>query len=270
MTHLHCCNRRDFLLAALAGAAGCATVPETGRSQLLLFPDSQLNRLGVDAYQQVLKKEKISKDPEANALVRRVGERIAAASGKNYDWEYTVIDDPKTINAFCLPGGKIAVYTGILPVTRDDDGLAVVMGHEVAHATARHGAERMSQGTLAQLAAAGGGLALGGGDPQKTKAIMAALGAGAAVGVILPFSRKQESEADRIGLRYMARAGYDPEAAIPFWERMGQAAGGGAGAAAGAAKRPPEFLSTHPSGETRIRQIREWLPEAKAEYRPRS
>jgi predicted Zn-dependent protease len=265
MTHDPCCSRRDFLLAAAwsgAAAAGCATVPETGRSQLLLFPDSQLNRLGVDAYQEILKKEKVSKDPEANALVRRVGERIAAASGKDYEWEYTVIDDPKMVNAFCLPGGKIAVYTGILPVTRDDAGLAVVMGHEVAHATARHGAERMSQGALAQAVAAGGGLALGGGDPQKTKLIVGALGAGASVGYILPFNRRQESEADRIGLRYMARAGYEPEAAIPFWERMGQAAQG--------KSRPPEFLSTHPSGETRIRQIREWLPEARSEFRPRT
>ena len=259
-----CCRRRDLLLAAAWGsalAAGCATVPETGRSQLLLFPDSQMNALGLQAYEEILKKEKVSADPEANALVRRVGERIAAASGKDYDWRFTVIDDPKSANAFCLPGGKVAVYTGILPVTRDDAGLAVVMGHEVAHATARHGAERMSQSTLVQGLALGGGVALGGGDPQRTRAIFGALGAGAAVGVILPFSRKQESEADRIGLRYMARAGYDPEAAVGFWERMDAAAQG--------KSRPPEFLSTHPSGETRIRQIREWLPEARAQLRPR-
>lgn len=265
MTHLDpCCSRREVLLAAAWGAAlasGCATVPETGRSQLLLFPDSQMTALGLQAYEEILKKEKVSTDPEANALVRRVGERIAVASGKDYEWRFTVIDAPKTINAFALPGGKVAVYTGILPVTQDEAGLAVVMGHEVAHATARHGAERMSQSTLLQGLALGGGVALGGGDPEKSRAIYGALGVGAAVGVVLPFSRKQESEADRIGLRYMARAGYDPEAAIPFWERMDAAARG--------KQRPPEFLSTHPSGETRIRQIREWLPEARAEFRPR-
>ncbi len=260
-----CCSRRRFLVSAAllpAAVAACATVPETGRSQLILFPESQMTQLGVQAYQAVLKDKKISNDPEANAIVRRVGERIARATGKSYDWQFTVIDEPQTINAFALPGGKVAVYTGILPVAGNDAGLATVMGHEVAHVTSRHGAERMSQSTVAQAAVVGGGIALGGGDPRKTNAVTAALGAGAAVGVILPFSRKQESEADRIGLRYMARAGYEPEAAIGFWERMG-AAGKGKG-------RPPEFLSTHPSGETRIAQIRAWLPEARAEFRPQS
>lgn len=259
-----CCSRRRFLLSTAllpAAIAACATVPETGRSQLILLSESQEVSLGVQAYQEVLKDKKISKDPEANAMVRRVGERIARASSKDYDWQFTVIDEPKTINAFALPGGKVAVYTGILPVARDDAGLATVMGHEVAHATARHGAERMSQGLLAQLVVVGGGVVLGGGDPERTKAVIGALGAGAAVGVILPFSRRQESEADRIGLRYMARAGYEPEAAIGFWERMEEATKGRGG-------RPPEFLSTHPSGPTRIAQIREWLPEARAEFRP--
>lgn len=261
-----CCSRRGFLVSAAllpAAVAACATVPETGRSQLILFPESEMTRLGVQAYQEVLKDKKISTDPEANAMVRRVGARIARATGKNYDWEFTVIDEPKTINAFALPGGKVAVYTGILPVAGGDAGLATVMGHEVAHVTSRHGAERMSQSTLAQAAVVGGGVALGGGDPQKTRVIMGALGVGAAVGAILPFSRKQESEADRIGLRYMARAGYEPEAAIGFWERMEAASKGKGG-------RPPEFLSTHPSGEARIAQIRAWIPEARAEFRPQS
>ncbi len=263
MIHHGCCvNRRQFLLtgAAAVVASGCATVPETGRSQLIFMSASQEASLGLQAYEEILKDKKISKDPVVTAQVRRVGERIARATGKDFEWEFRVIDDPKSINAFALPGGKVAVYTGILPVTVDDDGLAVVMGHEVAHATARHGAERMSQGQLAQVLAVGGGVALGGGDPRRTKAIVGALGAGASVGVILPFSRKQESEADRIGLRYMARAGYDPEAAVGFWERMSAAAGGG--------KKPPEFLSTHPSDETRIAQIKMWLPEARAEFRP--
>ncbi len=262
MMHATCCSRRQFLVVgAAAVAAGCATVPETGRSQLIFMSESQEASLGLQAYQEILKDQKVSTDPEANALVKRVGERIARASGKDYDWRFTVIDDPKQVNAFCLPGGKVAVYTGILPVTKDDAGLAVVMGHEVAHATARHGAERMSQGQLTQIIALGGGVALGGGDSKRTQAIVGALGAGAAVGVILPFSRKQESEADRIGLRYMARAGYDPEAAVGFWERMSAAATGGG-------KKPPEFLSTHPSDERRIAQIKAWLPEARAEFRP--
>ncbi|HEY8370086.1 MAG TPA: M48 family metallopeptidase [Thermodesulfobacteriota bacterium] len=259
--HAACCSRRQFLVAGAAAlAAGCATVPETGRSQLILLSESQEIALGLQAYQEILKGQKVSTDPAANAQVKRVGERIARASGKDYDWQFTVIDDPKQVNAFCLPGGKVAVYTGILPITKDDAGLAVVMGHEIAHATARHGAERMSQGQLAQIIALGGGVALGGGDPERTKAIVGALGAGASIGVILPFSRKQESEADRIGLRYMARAGYDPEAAIGFWERMAEASRSGS--------KPPEFLSTHPSDERRIAQIKAWLPEARAEFRP--
>ncbi|HWP35796.1 MAG TPA: M48 family metallopeptidase, partial [Thermodesulfobacteriota bacterium] len=257
-------TRRTFLAAGAAVpvlVAGCATVPETGRSQLILLPESQMVRLGAEAYREALKGQKVSTDPEANAMVRRVGERIARASGRDYDWEFTVLDDPKTINAFALPGGKVAVYTGILPVAQDDAGLATVMGHEVAHATARHGAERLSQGLVAQLALAGAGLTLQDKDPATRQAILAALGVGATVGVLLPFSRRQESEADRIGLRYMARAGYEPEAAVAFWERMEAATRGRGG-------RPPEFLSTHPSGPTRIAQLRAWLPEARAEFRP--
>lgn len=259
--HRTCCSRRQLLLAGAAAiVGGCATVPETGRSQLILMSASQEASLGLQAYDEILKDKKLSTDAALTAQVTRVGERIARATGKDFDWEFRLVDDAKQINAFALPGGKVAVYTGILPITQDDDGLAVVMGHEVAHATARHGAERMSQGQLAQIIAIGGGVALGGGDPQRTKAVIGALGAGASVGVILPFSRKQESEADRIGLRYMARAGYDPGAAVGFWQRMSAAAGSG--------KKPPEFLSTHPSDETRIRQIEAWLPEARAEFRP--
>jgi predicted Zn-dependent protease len=192
--------------------------------------------------------------------VERVGHRIAAATGRSdFRWEFKVIEDEKNKNAFALPGGKVAVYTGILQVTRDDTGLAVVLGHEVSHAIARHGAERMSQGLLAQLGLAAVMVSMRDRDPKTVQTVGALLGAGAALGVILPYSRLQESEADRLGLIYMAKAGYDPRAAVEFWQRMEQASRGGA---------PPEFLSTHPSHGTRIGQIQQWLPEALTHYRP--
>jgi predicted Zn-dependent protease len=188
-----------------------------------------------------------------------VGRRIAEATGQNYQWEFTVIEDAQ-VNAFCLPGGKVAVYTGILPIARDDAGLAAVLGHEVAHAVARHGAERVSQqvGVNVLLAGVQAGL---GGNPALAQQVTALLGAGASVGVLLPWSRAQESEADRLGLIYMAKAGYEPSAAKELWVRMAAAARGG--------QRPPEFLSTHPSEATRIAQIEAWLPEARRYYQPR-
>ncbi len=212
--------------------------------------------MGAEAYKEILAKAKISADPAANALVTRVGTRIAAATGRSdLPWEFKVIDDPQTVNAFALPGGKVAVYTGILPITRDEAGLAVVLGHEVSHVMARHSAERISEQLGAELVAKGIGAAIGL-DPQITQA-----GAGLLVNtLLLPWGRKQESEADHLGLIYMAKAGYDPHAARDLWIRMAEASKGRA--------RPPEFLSTHPSEETRVRQIEGWLPEAMRSYQP--
>jgi len=242
-------------LAALV-AGGCETVPITGRSQLQLVSGEQEVQMGAEAYKEILAKAKISADPAANALVTRVGTRIAAATGRSdLPWEFKVIDDPQTVNAFALPGGKVAVYTGILPITRDEAGLAVVLGHEVSHVMARHSAERISEQLGTELVAKGIGAAIGL-DPQITQA-----GAGLLVNtLLLPWGRKQESEADHLGLIYMAKAGYDPHAARDLWIRMAEASKGRA--------RPPEFLSTHPSEETRVRQIEGWLPEAMRSYQP--
>lgn len=249
------------IVAALILAA-CQTVPITGRSQLQLLGERQELQLGLTAYRDTLKKEKISADPRLNEQVQRVGRRIAEATGKrDYQWEFKVVEDDKTVNAFCLPGGKVAVYTGMLPVTRDDAGLAAVMGHEVAHAIARHGGERMSQQLAVEGLVAAAAIGLAERDSGKATLYAGLLGAGAAVGVLLPYSRLQESEADRLGLIFMAKAGYDPRAAVDFWRRMAEAGKGKA--------KPPEFLSTHPADDTRIRQIGSWLPEALSYYRPR-
>lgn len=249
------------LLLLLGLAAACETVPITGRSQIMLVPESEEIQMGLQAYREVLRKSRVSRDPELNNLVTRVGSRIAQATGRmDYRWEFRVIEDDKQINAFALPGGKVAVYTGILPVTRDDAGLATVLGHEVAHAIARHGGERLSQGLLVEAGLATVQASMARSDPRTVRTVTGLLGAGAAVGVVLPFSRAQESEADHLGLIFMAKAGYDPHAAIAFWQRMEQAARGRG--------RPPEFLSTHPSHETRIQQIQQWLPEAMQYYRP--
>jgi predicted Zn-dependent protease len=248
-----------FLLSA------CRTAPITGRKQLSLIPESQEVAMGLTAYKDLLSKAKLSSDPEVNAQVRRVGERIARAADRpDYKWEFKVIEDDKIVNAFCLPGGKVAVYTGILPVAQTDAGLATVLSHEVAHALARHGGERISTGLLAQIGLLGldAALANHGNSPEAIETINAAYGMGAQVGVILPFSRTQESEADHIGLILMAKAGYNPSAAIGFWERMSATERGSA--------RPPEFLSTHPGTGLRIGQIKAWLPEARRYYRPDS
>ncbi|WP_205229939.1 M48 family metallopeptidase [Azospira oryzae] len=254
-------NLRPWLLAsAVLLFAACQTVPLTGRSQLLLLGEGEEVRMGLRSYEDILKKEKISDDPALNAQLQRVGKRIAAATGKNYQWEFKVVENDKAINAFCLPGGKVAVYTGILPLTRDDAGLAAVVGHEVAHAIARHGGERMSQQMLvAGLTAA---VVVSASDSRKANMYAGLLGAGAAVGYLLPYSRLQESEADRMGLIYMAKAGYDPHAALALWQRMAEESKRGG--------KPPEFLSTHPADSTRIRQIQQWLPEAMGYYVPRS
>ncbi|HEU5323183.1 MAG TPA: M48 family metallopeptidase [Methylomirabilota bacterium] len=252
---------RPALVIALAALTACQTVPVTGRSQLVLLPEGAELQMGLDSYQQILKKSRVSTDPALTEQVTRVGRRIAEATGRqDYQWEFKVIED-KQANAFCLPGGKVAVYTGILPITRDDAGLAAVLGHEVAHAVARHGGERLSQ----QMAAEGLTLAttqalLGGRDPRVGQLVGAALGAGVSVGVLLPFSRAQESEADHLGLIYMAKAGYHPRAARDLWVRMGEASRD---------RQQIEFLSTHPLPATRISQIDAWIPEALKHYQPR-
>ena len=250
-----------LLLLLIAGPLiyACYKAPVTGRSQLILISTSQENEMGVTAFRQVLKDSKISKNASYNESVTRVGNRIARiADTPAYEWDFKVIEDDDQINAFALPGGKVGVYTGILPVAETEAGLATVMAHEVAHVAARHGGERVSSGMLAQLGAVGLSAALGGGDPYVRDAIMQAYGLGANVGVLLPFSRGQESEADRIGLIYMAQAGYDPREAIAFWQRMDEAVKG--------QSQPPEFLSTHPGYGTRIRNLQLWLPEAMPYY----
>ena len=253
---------RSVLAVLLVGVVvACETVPYTGRTQIMLLPETAEWQMGLDSYQQILQKARLSRDPAQTEQVRRVGLRIAQATGRSdYRWEFNVIDD-KQANAFCLPGGKVAVYTGILPITRDDAGLAAVLGHEAAHAIARHGGERVSQTLLVQTGLVATQAALARRDPRTVQTVTALLGAGVTVGLLLPWSRGQESEADRLGLIYMARAGYHPSAARDLWVRM-------AGAARGRA-RPPEFLSTHPAEATRIRQIEAWMPEALRYYQPR-
>jgi predicted Zn-dependent protease len=252
--------RLSALALALLAAIACQSVPLTGRHQIMLLPEGTELQMGLTSYREVLKKATVSSDPALNAQVTRVGQRIAAATGRrDYQWEFKVIED-KQVNAFCLPGGKVAVYTGILPVTRDDAGLAAVLGHEVSHAIARHGGERVSQGLLVQTGLAATQIALARNDPAVVQSVTSLLGAGAAVGLLLPWSRQQESEADHLGLIYMAKAGYHPSAARDLWIRMADL-GRGQG-------RPPAFLSTHPAPETRIKQIEAWIPEALQYYRP--
>lgn len=215
--------------------------------------------MGMMAYKQIIEKAKLSENPDKVTLVRRVGKRIAAVANRpDYQWEFNLIEDDKMVNAFALPGGKVAVYTGILAITKDETGLATVLSHEVSHAIARHGGERMTTGLLTQLGMAALETSLGkkGTSSSKLKAIKSAYGAGAQVGVLLPFNRRQELEADRIGLMLMAKAGYDPKVAALFWERMSKLD----------KKKAPEFLSTHPSDTLRIAQIKKWLPEAEREF----
>lgn len=248
---------------------GCSTVPITGRKQLSIVPQNQLIASSIDSYKQLLSESKISQDAQKTQMVVDVGKKIAASAEQfmrengmekelqNYHWEFNLIQDDKTVNAFCMPGGKIAVYTGILPVTQDQNGLAVVLGHEVAHALANHGGERMSQLLIVQMGASSLAAALSSQPAQTKELMMQAYGAGANIGVLLPYSRSHELEADHIGLILMARAGYDPQTAIPFWERMNKQGG----------ERPAEFLSTHPAPERRIQDIRKELPEAMKYYK---
>ena len=260
------------MLTIAVSITGCETNPYTGRKQLLMTSIGQEIQMGAQAYNQVKSDPNMrpSQDPREVEPVKRVAARIVEAAkrskyaemAKQFQWEVTVIKDDKTANAFALPGGKMAVYTGIFSMARTEAGLAAVMGHEVVHALARHGAERMSQGQVANtvLQVAGAAIGLSGGNPLLGQATMAALGAGAQVGVLLPFSRKHESEADYVGILLAADAGYDPRESVALWERMAQSGGGG----------QPEFMSTHPSHDTRIEQLKEWMPEAMAIYQKRT
>lgn len=261
------------LLAGGMSLVGCETNPYTGRRQLLMTSVGQEMQMGAQAFNQVKSDPKMrpSQDPREIEPVKRVAARIVEAAKRSkyaemaqqFQWEVTVIKDDKTANAFALPGGKMAVYTGIFPMAKTEAGLAAVMGHEVVHALARHGAERMSQGQVANVGMqiVGAAVGIGSKNPMLGQATMAALGAGAQVGVLLPFSRKHESEADYVGILLAADAGYDPRESVALWERMGQASGGGS---------QSEFLSTHPSHDTRIEQLKEWMPEAMAIYQKRA
>ena len=259
-----------IVLAVLAlPSGGCTTNPYTKRWQLLMIPQSYETKLGAQAYQDVLSdpKVKVSQDVAEKDPVERVAYRIIEAakhskyaeSAKQFQWDVTVIKDDKTKNAFALPGGKIAVYTGIFPMADNEAGLAAIIGHEVVHALARHGSERMSQGVLTQVGLVGASIAMQtqGFSPMTSRAAMSALGVGAQVGVLLPYSRAHESEADYIGLLLAAEAGYDPQEAVQVWERMQRSPGG---------QQPQEFLSTHPGHQTRIKRLTEQMPEALALY----
>lgn len=260
---------KSFFAAAfiLELLASCSTNPFTGKSTLALVSNDQLFPSAFQQYNQFLTENKVVKGTPDAERVEKVGMKIKAAAERyltanghaksleGYQWEYKLVDS-KEVNAWCMPGGKIVFYTGILPITSDESTMAAVMGHEVAHALANHGAQRMSAGMLQQL----GGVALAvstqNQSPQKQAMFMQAFGIGSSVGVMLPFSRNHESEADMIGLTLMAIAGYDPNSAVKVWERMSAKAGD---------KAPPEILSTHPSNATRIAQITSLIPQAKAE-----
>lgn len=249
-------------------AVSCSSVPLTGRKQLSIIPASQMLSMSFQQYDEFIKSNKLSDDASNSEMVKRVGNNIKNAVERymadnkmlnrlnGYNWEFNLVESSE-INAWCMPGGKVVIYTGILPITQDENGLAVVMGHEIAHAIAEHGNERMSQILLTQL----GGLALSealSSQPERTRDLwLGVYGLGAQVGVLLPYSRTHESEADKLGLIFMAMAGYDPNSAVGFWERM---------AAQKQGQAPPEFLSTHPSDRTRIEDIKKNLPEALMYY----
>lgn len=247
----------SLLSALMFLVAGCNVVPVTERRRFLVTSEASENEMGLTAYQDVLKSEPVSKNEKYQELVKRVGQRIAAVANRpDFNWEFNVIDS-KTQNAFCLPGGKVAVYTGLLPVCQDEAGLAVVMSHEVAHAIARHGGERMTYQTAQNIGKTAVGMVLQKQDEQKKQIVLTAYGAASQYGVILPYSRKHELEADHIGLLLMAKAGYDPSVAPGFWERFSSLKQGEA---------PMELLSTHPSDAHRAAALRELLPEAMQNY----
>ena len=247
----------------------CANVPVTGRQQLSLVSNAEIIPIVNQQYDSVVRNSKLSSNREQTAMVKNVGVRIQKAVEKymaqnnlssqleGFDWEFNLIDDPKTVNAWCMPGGKVAFYTGIMPICKDEAGVAVVMGHEVAHAIANHGRERMSQGLVANLGIGTLGAAMGQNPGMTKQILLQAVGVGTQIGM-LKFSRQHESEADKIGLIFMAMAGYDPNNAVSFWQRMDEMSGGGA---------PPEWLSTHPSHSTRISDLKANMPEAMKYYK---
>ena len=245
----------------------CSTVPLTGRSQLNMIPDNEMLAMSFQQYGQFLNQNPLSNNQANVDMVRRVGLNIQIAveeymaqnnlseNLEGYNWEFNLVENDQ-VNAWCMPGGKVVVYTGILPITQDEEGLAVVMGHEIAHALAEHGNERMSQQLLQQAGAIGLMVAMKD-EPVQTQALwMTVYGVGTTVAVMLPYSRTHESEADHLGLIFMAKAGYDPQKAPEFWQRMSAGKGG----------EPPEFLSTHPSSQTRINDLNSWMPEALQYY----
>lgn len=258
-----------LLLSLVLLGCSCTQVAITGRKQLNLVPDSMVNSMALDEYQSFLKENKLSTDAQHTAMVNEVGKRISTAVEtyfkqqgipeklSGFNWEFNLVENEEK-NAWCMPGGKVVVYTGLLPITQDENGLAVVMSHEIAHAVARHGSERMSQGLLYQM----GGVALSTAMkdyPDATQQLfMTSYGLGTQVGVLLPYSRLHEKEADKMGLIFMGMAGYNPQTAVDFWQRMANSKEQGGS--------PPEFLSTHPSDKKRIEGIKEALPEAMRYY----
>ena len=254
---------RSTALILLLVTVGCSTVPITGRKSLSLLPESQLAQMSLASYGEVLKNSELSQDPAQIAQVRRVGERLAGAtesylranniSYPPFAWEFNVIKEDDTANAFAMPGGKIAVYTGLFPVAQSDTGLAVVMSHEIAHVIAKHGNERMSQSMIAQFGSTALSVALRDSPGLTQQIFMTSYGATAQVGLLLPFSRLHESEADRIGIVLMAIAGYDPRESVRFWQRMSDNSSGG---------RPPQLLSTHPDPQRRVQRLQESMSEA--------
>lgn len=265
--------QKTFIAAAFAlSLVGCTQNAITGKNQLTLYSDADIQNMAAQQYRQFLSENKVvstsaSKDAE---MVRRVGQRLVSAINNyyaqkglsaelaGYQWEYNLVNSNE-VNAWCMPGGKIVVYTGLLPITQNEAALAVVMGHEIAHALAKHGNERMSRASLAELGGQALQVALANKSPIAQNIFMSAYGVGTNVGVMLPFGRNQELEADKFGLIFSAMAGYNPQEAIPLWERMEKASGG---------NKPPEFLSTHPSEGRRIEKLKELMPEALTYYKP--
>ena len=263
--------RGKFMALTIAAfvLVACSTVPITGRTQLDLVPNSTMLATSFQEYDKFLEEHKLSTNQEETQMVKRVGTRIEKAVEQyfkekglshqldGYAWEFNLVQSDEA-NAWCMPGGKVVVYTGILPITKNEAGLATVMAHEIAHAVARHGNERMSQALLAEMGGMALAVALDQHPSQTSQLWMAVYGVGTQVGILLPYSRLQETEADHLGLIFMAMAGYDPNRAVEFWQRMAQMKEGQA---------PPEFLSTHPSDESRIKKIKEFLPEAMEYYK---
>jgi len=260
---------RPSLVGLMLLFHSCATVPVTGRKQLDLVSSAEINTMSTAQYQDVIKKGPLSANVEQTEMIKRVGRRIQAGVEQymaskgwsdqlaGFNWEFNLIQDDKTVNAWCMPGGKVAFYTAILPICKDENGIAVVMGHEVAHAIANHGRERMSEGLIEQMGMTTLSVAMGQNPSATNQIFMQAVGMGSNLGM-LKFSRQHESEADHIGLIFMAMAGYDPNNAPIFWKRM---------VAMNTGQKPPEFMSTHPSDETRIKDLEGWLPEARGYYK---